>query len=79
MDLDFVGLLHKNISETSLHNIEDVTSTVSGALRITFNYGSVFIQTAGETREFEFTDVANPSKVRDILSDIVVKIKKGEA
>lgn len=79
MDLDFVGLLHKNISETSLHNIEDVTSTVSGALKITFNYGNVFIQTAGENREFEFHDVANPSKVRDILSDIVVSIKKGEA
>lgn len=76
IDIDFVGFLYKNISETSLDNIEDVTSTVRGALRIIFNYGTVTIQTAGQQREFEFTDVAYPSKVRDIIADIIVERRR---
>ncbi len=75
MDIDFVGLLYKNLSEAPLTSIEDVTSNVKGALRVTFNYGSVLIQTAAELREFEFTDVANPSRIRDIISDIVTNLK----
>ena len=76
IDIDFVGLLYKNISETSLENIEDVTSTISGTFSVMFNYGDVYIQTAGERREFEFTNVSNPSYVRDIVADIVVKVKE---
>lgn len=73
-DLDFVGFLYKNISEAPLSNIEDVTSTVSGTLRIIFNYGTVNIQTAAEQREFDFTDVPRPSMVRDIISDIIADL-----
>ncbi len=77
VDIDFVGLLYKNVSEAPLRSVEDVTSNIGGTTRVIFNYGSVLIQTAAEKREFEFTDVANPSKVRDILSDIVTQIKNG--
>ncbi|GIW69297.1 MAG: hypothetical protein KatS3mg101_0044 [Patescibacteria group bacterium] len=75
VDMDFIGLLYKNISETTLGNIEDVTSNVSGPLGITFNIGSVFIQTAGEKREFEFGGIDDPSAIRDIISDLVSKVK----
>lgn len=75
IDVDFVGFLYKNISETALDSIEDVTSTVGGAIKVIFNYGDVIIQTAGQKREFEFNDVANPSKVRDIIADIIVERK----
>lgn len=76
VDIDFVGFLFKDISETPLSNIEDVTSTVGGALRVIFNVGTVTIQTAGAEREFDFTDVKDPSKVRDIISDIVAEINQ---
>lgn len=72
LDMDFYGLTYKNISETTLENIQDVTSTISGTLRTVFNVGSVFIQTAAEKQEFEFTDIDNPSKIRDIVSDLIV-------
>ena len=75
VDVDFVGFLYKNISETTLEHIEDVTSNVSGALGVTFNVGSVYIQTAGEKREFEFNGVDNPSAIRDLLSDLVAVVK----
>jgi len=78
VDVDFVGILYKNISETTLDNIEDVTSNVAGALGVTFNIGALYIQTAAEKREFEFGGVDDPSKIRDILSDLVAKVKHHE-
>lgn len=77
IDIDVVGFLYKNVSEASILNIEDVTSNISGAKRMIFNYGDVMIQTAAETKEFEFADVANPNKVRDIISDIATAAKHG--
>jgi hypothetical protein len=77
VDVDFHGILYKNISEAPLRNVEDVTSNISGALEVIFNYGSVFIQTSAEKREFEFENVKNPSKIRDIISDLVTEMKHG--
>ncbi len=77
VDVDVTGFLYKKISEAPIHNIEDVTSTVGGAAGIIFNIGNVYIQTAAEKTEFEFTAVDNPSKVRDIISDLVEDVKKG--
>ena len=76
VDMDFYGLLHRNISAAPLRNIEDVTYNISGALKVIFNYGDVLIQTAGEKIEFEFEEVGNPSRVVDILSDLVSKLKE---
>ncbi len=75
--MDFHGMLSKNISEASLKNVEDVTSNVTGTLRIAFNFGHVYIQTSAKQREFDFVDVSNPSKVRDIVADLAMEIKNG--
>jgi hypothetical protein len=77
VDVDFHGILYKNISEAPLKNLEDVTSNISGALEVIFNYGSVFIQTSAEKREFEFESIPNPAKVRDIISDMMTKLREG--
>jgi membrane protein YdbS with pleckstrin-like domain len=78
VDMDFHGITYKNISETMIENIEDVTSNISGPVGTIFNIGHIFIQTAGEKREFEFTDVANPSQIRDIISDLVASTKENQ-
>ena len=75
VDMDFHGVLFRNISEAPLRNIEDVTHTISGAAQVVFNYGDVVIQTAAEKREFEFSLVPNPSVVQDVISDLVSKHK----
>lgn len=77
LDMDFRGVLYKHISETTLDNIEDMTSQVSGTLGVVFNIGDVYIQTAGEVPEFDFENLDDPAKVRDILADLVLVYKKG--
>ncbi len=76
VDVDFKGLLYKNISEAPLDNVEDVTSTISGTAKVIFNYGNVLIQTAAENTEFEFEDIDDPAEVRDIISDLISEHRK---
>ena len=62
-----------NISEALLTNIQDVTSETPSMLTQIFNIGNIKIQTAAETKEFEFEMVDNPSKVRDFIPDVVAR------
>ncbi len=78
VDMDFMGLLYKNISEAPLENIEDVTSNINGALGTVFDIGNVFVQTAAEKTEFDFNNIDNPSKIRDIISDLVLETRKNK-
>lgn len=76
VDMDFDHLLHRNITDAPLRNIEDITYTVSGFAGTIFNIGSVKIQTAAEQRELEFLQVFNPARIQDILSDLVSIYRK---
>ena len=71
LDVDFRGLLYTNVSEATLDHIEDVTSEVKGLGNTLFDIGNVYIQTAGESPQFEFTQVKDPSSIRDIIADLV--------
>ena len=62
-----------NISETLLTNVQDVTSETPSIFMQLFNIGNIKIQTAAETKEFEFGMVDDPSKVRDFISDTVAR------
>lgn len=75
VDFDFYGLTYKNIADTTLANVEDVTAKISGPLSMVFNIGDVFVQTAAENREFDFAQIDDPGKVRDIISDLVANLK----
>lgn len=77
IDFDFYGLTYKNISDTLIGNVEDVTAKINGPLRMIFDIGDVYIQTAAEHREFDFANVDNPGKIRDIISDLAAKSREG--
>ncbi len=71
VDVDFHGLLHKEISETSLDQVQDVTYRVFGLAATVFDYGDVLIQTAAAQARFDFLNVARPGTVHDKLTDLV--------
>jgi hypothetical protein len=64
------------VSELHIANIEDVTSDISGILGTVFNYGDVFVQTAGNTERFEFSDVPNPAIINKLLLDLYEHIRQ---
>lgn len=53
-------LFGQNISETSLQHIQDVSSKVGGIIYTILNVGTVFIETAGERANFNFTFIKDP-------------------
>ncbi len=71
IDIDFYGLLHKEITEASLDHVQDVTYRVYGLAATIFNYGDVLVQTAAQEARFDFLHVAHPAAVHDKLTDIV--------
>lgn len=69
VDIDQVGLFGHTISELQIEKIEDVTSETRGILGTLFDFGTVFIQTAGARERFAFENVPNPGKIAQIIAD----------
>ncbi len=77
VDVDFYNLLYKEVSDAQLEKIQDVTYKMGGVVRILFDFGDVFIQTAGTEPNFDFLAVANPSRVVSVLEKLRER-KKGK-
>lgn len=68
VDVNFRGVLSRDVSHAKLDRIQDVSPKVIGFFRTFFNFGDVIIQTAGELPEFHFEKVIKPDIVaREIL------------
>lgn len=70
VDVDQVGLFHHVVSELHIDKIEDVTSETSGVFGTIFNYGDVYVQTAGTRERFDFEDVPNPAAIEKLILDL---------
>ena len=73
VDIDFVNLIYKNVSDANIDKIQDVSYNMGGAAKTVFNFGNVIIQTAAEIEQFEFERVPNPARVAKVVEDLMVK------
>lgn len=62
-------LFARTVSELELYKIQDVTGQSKGFLQTMFDYGNVYVQTAGATERFNFEEVPGP---REVASRIIV-------
>lgn len=70
VDIDQVGLFSHTIAELHIENIEDVTSETIGVFGTVFNYGNVYVQTAGTKERFEFENIPNPAMMEKLVLDL---------
>jgi ABC-type multidrug transport system fused ATPase/permease subunit len=73
VDITQTGLFSHTISELHIDKIEDATSKTKGILGTIFNYGDVYIQTAGTVERFEFENVPNPAEIEKLILDLYEK------
>ena len=73
VDVDFYSLIYKKVSQAKIDNIQDVTFVMGGLARSMMNFGDVFIQTAGEQREFDFNDVPRPDVVAKLINELILE------
>ncbi|TSC66276.1 MAG: Uncharacterized protein CEO21_235 [Microgenomates group bacterium Gr01-1014_80] len=74
VDVDFHSILFKNIDLAPIKNVEDTSSSMGGILKSIFNYGDVFVQTAGAVKSIDFLSVPNPHRVSDFILDQTHKL-----
>ncbi len=78
VDVDFISILYREVSSTRLNLIQDVTVKTGGVLRAIFDYGDVFIQTAGTEVNFDFHAVPHPQEVAREIEKLMAKNRKKE-
>ncbi|MFA5133392.1 MAG: PH domain-containing protein [Patescibacteria group bacterium] len=76
LNIEQNGTFARIISELDLYKIQDATSEVKGILASLFGYGSIHIQTAGETKRFELKQIPNPHELRKIIMDMAEEDRK---
>lgn len=73
LDIEQKGLFSRTVSELRLYRTQDVTTEIKGILHSLFDYGDVFIQTAGEKQRFIFEDVPHPTQIAKLILELSEK------
>jgi len=85
VDIDFFGLLHKNVNVTYIKNVQDVHYSQIGIMSSLFNFGNVVVQTSAEQRSddrfaeqsaFTFEAVFNPDRVTRAIVQLMEQEEK---
>lgn len=71
IDIDYTTIINKEFTGTSLEDVTDATGRTSGFIRSLYNYGDVFVQTAGSAQNIDFHAVPNPSNVVSVINRLM--------
>jgi uncharacterized membrane protein YdbT with pleckstrin-like domain len=73
VDIDFHGVIYKEITETRLDKIQDITEKAGGFAESFFDFGHLFLQTAGNKQNIEFDNVPHPASVTKLIHQLTEK------
>jgi len=76
IDIEQKTVFNRVVAKLELERVQDVTAETKGFMQTLFNYGDVYIQTAGERERFVFKDVPAPQFVADIIIKTLDTIQK---
>ena len=71
VDVDFSVFSYRDVTRTELTHIEDISVRVSGFFSSIFDYGNVFVQTAGSEINTEFKQIPHPALAAHIIQEII--------
>jgi membrane protein YdbS with pleckstrin-like domain len=78
IDVDFIHLIYREITDADIEQIQDVTVEVGGTFRTILGYGDVLIQTASEMPKIRFEAIPHPDRVAKILRELRVEEQEEE-
>lgn len=78
VDVDFINIVYREVSSTRLNLVQDITVKTGGVIRAIFDYGDLFIQTAGTVENFEFHAVPHPQQVAHEIEKMMQKARQEE-
>lgn len=71
VDIDFHQIVLKDVAETKLALVQDVSYKQDGVFPNIFGYGFVLIQTAGTLDNFEFYNLPRPARVVEVVEGLI--------
>lgn len=70
IDIDQHGFFERNVAEAGYEKIQDVRYTIRGLWPTLFRFGTIVVQTAGETTNIELQAVQHPVDVQRLITDL---------
>lgn len=67
VDIKQIGLFNRKVSEQSLLRVQDVSSRMTGFFQTLLLFGTVYVETAGESPNFTMPNVPKPYKVSNTI------------
>lgn len=77
LECDQKRLFVRDVVTIPIQNIVDVRAETNGIIQTFFNYGSIYVHTAGATREFIMRGIAKPHEVKSALMEAFQKNRTG--
>lgn len=71
MDVDTHGILTSESSTAFLENIEEIKKTTQGIWSAAFDFGNIFVQTAGEEQNIEYINSPKPELIVQIINSLI--------
>ncbi|MBI1975812.1 MAG: PH domain-containing protein [Candidatus Vogelbacteria bacterium] len=68
IDIEQVGLFHRDTATCLLTQIQDITAITSGVIPTLLGYGDVHIQTAASSKEFVIRGVPHPERIKNLIA-----------
>jgi hypothetical protein len=69
IDIEQIGLWHREISTIQLQKIQDISSKTEGLIASILHYGDLEIQSAGSLTNFIVRGIQNPDLVRQKMNE----------
>ena len=76
IDVEQTSLFSRTVAKQEISRIQDVTAEVKGFFQTIFNFGNVYIQTAGEQERFLFENVPNPNGIVQTIMRVADQTKQ---
>lgn len=73
INIEQKSLFHREQSTLRMERIQDVTTEVSGIVATVLDFGDIYVQTAGETREFVIKGIGKPDRVKQTILEYLDK------
>jgi len=75
-DIDFHSLIQKEVTATEINDVQEVTSKTTGFFSSFFNFGNIFVQTAGKEVNIEFLQIPQPIRAAKIINELREEVIK---
>lgn len=75
VDVDQRGLFSRTVSEADYGKVQDVSYAIKGLLGTILRFGTIEIQTAGNTTNLELQDVRDPKELHHAITDAMHRHK----